>query len=304
MTERKARLRFRLRTLLMLVMAIGVALAAWRAWVEPYRVERAAMRAIGEAGGLCVTRAGGPVWLRAIFGDGAFQEVGQVELGQSADAEVLEHLARLRHLMILRVDCGAFADDHLARLSRLPKLQIVTLTRTNVSPDAVDALRERRPDIVLTVRLTLEELATATPGMEWSTDGARQAGVPASVRQWEGRRVEIVGQPEDYSDLGQGRIELAPLGARLPPGGVAVALRSPIDPKEWNRWFESHGVEVEGILKITPDLSDRGTSVYQLSDATFEILPIPDPARFDSFPEYLQSREYLESRRHWSRDGK
>src|SRR5262249_55507443 len=162
-------------------------------------------------------------------------------------------------------------------LSRLPKLKSVLLIRTRVSPQSVAALERERPDIAVTVRLLFEELCTTAPGPGWNTDSVRRLGVPTSVRQWAGRRVEIVGQPDASLDRPPGDVASFELGPKhvwpgVPAGrGIAVVLRSPVRRKEWYRWAEQGGnVSVQGVFDISSDLSDHEKSVYRLSDATLD----------------------------------
>jgi hypothetical protein len=274
MARRETRFRFRLRTLFLVFLGLGVALTLWRVWLEPYQTEQAAMQALIKAGVKYQTFGAAPAGLGWIIGDGWFQKVGYVELEQDADTEMLERVVRLRGLVAFRVDCPGFTDEHFARLRRIPKLKIVILIRTSVSAQAVEALERERPDVAMTIRLTFEELSKTAPGAKWNTDNARQSGVLPSVRQWVGRRVQMVGHPDYAPDRLPGDVvsfELGPQAAwpAVPPGrGVAVALRSAVERKGWFHWYEGGEVGVEGILDISSDLSDYGTSVYRLSDAT------------------------------------
>jgi hypothetical protein len=139
MAQRKPRLRFRLRTLFLFVLVVGVVLTAWQSWLGPYRSQQAVMRALIKANVEYHTYVGGPAWARWIVGEGWFNQVGTVILHQSADEEVLEHVVGLASLKILIADCRALTDDHLAQLGRLPNLKILTLARTSVSAEAVEA---------------------------------------------------------------------------------------------------------------------------------------------------------------------
>src|SRR5262245_3710159 len=138
MRQPAPRLRFRLRTLFVLVLCIGAVLSVWRVWVEPYRVQRAAMRAIADAGGSYQAEAGGPAWLRAIFGEDWFQDVTHVDLRTGGREDVLEHVFRLPRLRSLRVHGRHFTDDHLARLRQFVELEEAVLVSTGVSREAVE----------------------------------------------------------------------------------------------------------------------------------------------------------------------
>ncbi len=274
MNQPKSLLRFRLRTLFLLVLGVGVLLTAWRrAWVEPYRVQREAMRAIAKAGGYYQTEASGPAWLRSAFGEDWFQDVTVVDLSRGADGELLEHLFCLPRLSQLWVGGRAFTDAHLARLSRFSELKEAVLTSTSVSRESVDAMERDRPDILLRIGLSFDELTGLLSGTRWDTDSAWQFNVPTSVRQWEGRRVEIVGVAyPDTSGRWVTNVELLPRDILVPPRWrVVVVLRSAQKSRDWDIWHPSDEVTVEGRLDIAPDLSDYGKPVYRLSDAAISV---------------------------------
>ncbi len=270
MAEHKSRLRFRLRTLFLLLAVIAVPLAAWRAWFEPYRVQRATMRAIADAGGSYQTEAGGPAWLRLPFGEDWFQDVVLVDLSQGAKADQLEHVLQLSRLSHLYVSGSDFTDDHLARLRRLSELKEVVLTSTSVSRESVEALERDRPDVALQIGLSFDELTGLLSGA-WFADSAWQLDVPASVRQWQGRRVQIVGTAYSMTPARWvTNAELQPRDVLVPKRWrVAVVLKSPIKARDY---FLPAEVTAEGRLDIAPDLADHGHPAYRLSDATLSMV--------------------------------
>jgi hypothetical protein len=258
-------LRFRLRTLFLVILGIAVALTGWRVLLEPYQAEQSAMRALIEAN----------VKYQTYGGDGWSQKVGYVELEQDADIETLDRVVRLRNLVHLRVDCHGFTDKHLDRLSRVETLKVVMLTRTSVSAQSVELFERERSDVALTIRLTFDELSKTPTAAAWNTDHARQSGVPTSVRKWAGRRVEIVGQVGSGGRMHDdprpvSHFELGSKWLNTPPGrGVGVILQSQVESIDWTEWQEAYSdIGVEGILEISQDLSDYENSVYRLVDAT------------------------------------
>ncbi len=149
-------------------------------------MQRAAMRAIADAGGSYQTEAGGPAWLKSLLGEAWCQDVVLVDLRGGADEEVLDHLFRLPRLSQLDVSGRAFSDRHLARLARFAELKEAVLTSTSVSRECVEALEQEQPDISLTIGLCFDEL-TGLPSGAGATDSAWQLDVPASVRRMGGQ---------------------------------------------------------------------------------------------------------------------
>ena len=101
---RRRWLSYSLRTLLLVMTVLCVPLAAWMAYVEPYRVQRKAAAVIQKVGGTVQRQAGGPEWMRELFGDEHFQDIVFVNLANSdISPALMECLVKLSRLETLAV---------------------------------------------------------------------------------------------------------------------------------------------------------------------------------------------------------
>jgi hypothetical protein len=147
--------QYGLRTLFLVVTAACVVLAAADYYVEPWLIDRAAAKAITDAGGSCETVPVGPDFLRTWFGPDVLQRITAVDLSlPESTAACLEHLPRLGHLQKATLAGAKFTDESLTALSRLERLQELTLCGTTVTLDRVAQVRTECPFL----RLSLEPL--------------------------------------------------------------------------------------------------------------------------------------------------
>jgi len=163
-------LRFSLRTLMVLVLAISMPLAWLGMKVRRANEQRSAVEAIRAVGGyveydheykLCYFHEQmsgpsipfglsedppppGPVWLRRLFGDGLFAEVVYVEGSDDADRIVshVEQLPYLRHLLVgvASQDCPV-TDASLVQVKGLTRLKTLRLFHTRVTDAGLVHLR-------------------------------------------------------------------------------------------------------------------------------------------------------------------
>lgn len=146
--RRLPRLRFSLRTLLLTMLAATVGFGLFNAYVEGYRVQRAAAEAIHQAGGSVVTTTGEPAWLCQLFGEENFQNIVEVDLRDADDPdEYMDHLVRLKHVEVMIVGGLKFKEEHLDRVARLPALTHLILDSTGVTLEIVNSLLVDRDDL-------------------------------------------------------------------------------------------------------------------------------------------------------------
>jgi hypothetical protein len=128
--------------------ATCVFLAAAYHYVQPWLVDRAAAKAIVEAGGSYETVPVGPDFLRTWFGPDVLQRVTAVDLSQpEATADCLAHLPKLTWLRKATLSGATFTDDHLAALARLDSLRELTLRGTRVTNERIAQLTTERPEL-------------------------------------------------------------------------------------------------------------------------------------------------------------
>ncbi len=236
-------LQFRLRTLLVGVLAIAASLAAWRWLVEPYRIQQATMAAIAEAGGTYEAEPAGPSWLWAVLGDRWCQNVTHVDLSEvEVDDHTLEQVVRLPALRRLSVSGPALTDRWLEQLSRLPVLDQLVVGRASVTRAAVDAFEQARPDVTVRIVVSFGELVpqngeqchrqvTWSAKVEWGP-----AAVPDHIRQWAGKVIRITGVPWSF---GYEEVERAPEEAGAGPAlsdVIGMGLRA-TPATGWNDLF-------------------------------------------------------------------
>ncbi len=145
---RRRWLQISLRTLLLVTAIVAVAAVAASWYEAPYRRQRDAMAAIEKAGGTYQASPAGPAWLRRLFGEDSFRNVTLVNVADCDDpAAYIEHVAALPALETLAVGGLAFTDDHLKRLHGLTTLSGLVLDCTEVTDDAIAALRDALADV-------------------------------------------------------------------------------------------------------------------------------------------------------------
>jgi hypothetical protein len=156
--HRRRWFQFSLTALLALTTLAAGLLLAWRAYVEPFRLQRGAMAAIEELGGSYATELGAADWLVRIFGASNFQNVVSTNLGREDD--VLLSLRRsdegprpiqpdqydwrrLRHVRFVRSLnlCGTpLTDAELSLFADCEHLESLLLDRTSVSDAGIVVL--------------------------------------------------------------------------------------------------------------------------------------------------------------------
>jgi hypothetical protein len=148
---RKARSRrrwfqFGLGSLLVLVTLCGVLLAAWRAYLAPYRAQRDTMALIERLKGNYQTQEAAS-WANRL----SLAPADNVVLVNLADcdqpADYIDAVSRLPSLETLIVGGLAFGDEHVARLKKLSTLRLLVLDSTSVTATGIEALRWSLPEV-------------------------------------------------------------------------------------------------------------------------------------------------------------
>jgi internalin A len=136
-------LRFSVRGLIVLVLAIGLGLG-WL--VRNARIQREAVAAIERAGGSVsydwewnneTSIPGGkpwaPIWLMDLIGVDYFGHVTTVRLSRFETSSIFSQIGRLARLQRLRLVAPSFSDAGMAHLNKLTELTSLDLRGTNVT---------------------------------------------------------------------------------------------------------------------------------------------------------------------------
>jgi Leucine-rich repeat (LRR) protein len=126
--------RYRLRTLLALVTLAAVGLGAFKAYVEPFRIQRRAAARLAPLGAKIGYEPGGPAWLRALFGERHFLNGVTVHLeGRRFKSDDLAPLADLPHLERLYLANTPVTDEGLRHIASLCRLKRMSLWQTRIT---------------------------------------------------------------------------------------------------------------------------------------------------------------------------
>jgi internalin A len=142
--------QFSLRSLLGLMTLVVGLLVAWRALVGPYQGQRETMKLVERLGGSYKSVAA-ERWLRRVYGQD-FQHVTLVDLADcDKPGEYMDRVVRLPRLETLLVGGPEFTDEQLVRLRWMKSLRALVLDSTAVSDEAVAALKEALPELMVQI---------------------------------------------------------------------------------------------------------------------------------------------------------
>ncbi len=165
------RFRFRISTLLLVVLLGAACLAAWQTLVQPFQQQQRAAVYFREFGADVMCRPGGPRWARAFAGEDNLQIVTHITLPRTSshvtvvdqvgviirppdqhDVAMLrrhvineqgfELLPALSHLTTLEIPATNLNDSRLKRLRSLTKLENLDISYTDVSDGGLRYLGE------------------------------------------------------------------------------------------------------------------------------------------------------------------
>ena len=158
----KHRFRFSLRTLLIVVVLLSVALGWFALKMREAERQRQAVEAISEAHGWFyydyeLDESGrlmqgqerpAPAWLRKLVGDDFFADVVRVSLPyrRRVDDVFLKRLMALTGLRSLRLSGTQVTDEGLKHLEGLTKLEHLELDGTEVTDEGIEELRKALPN--------------------------------------------------------------------------------------------------------------------------------------------------------------
>jgi len=150
-TQRRAGLRYSLRTFLLTITAIAVVLgvAVTRARTQrdaidkiqrlrgsmTYEYQEVAPRTWSSAG-----KPRGPKWLRRVFGPHYFDRPNRVDVDDPPNEQWAEAVNRLPSVKYLLVNGQNISDEALGRLTRLVNLWELQLTKTSIGDDGLKRL--------------------------------------------------------------------------------------------------------------------------------------------------------------------
>jgi Leucine-rich repeat (LRR) protein len=126
--------RYRLRTLLALVTLAAIGLGGFKAYVEPFQIQRRAAARLAPLGAKIGYEPGGPAWLRALFGERHFLNVVTVHLeGRRFKSDDLAPLADLPGLERLYLANTPLTDEGLRHVASLRRLKRMSLWQTKIT---------------------------------------------------------------------------------------------------------------------------------------------------------------------------
>ena len=135
--------RYRLNTLLAVIMLVAIGLAGFKAYVKPFRVQRHAARRLTATGGTIEYRTADAPLLVALFGEKHFQHVVAVNLEhRTFEAKDLAPLADLPYLERLYLAKTPLTDEGLRHVGRLQQLRRVSLWETRITDEGIAHLAD------------------------------------------------------------------------------------------------------------------------------------------------------------------
>ena len=152
---RRRWLQFSLRTLLVLMLALGCVCGWLASKIKRAREQREAVKAIEELGGRVDWKpaSGGMIrtaaaWVGKLMGEDWSVDVGAVYLtGTPVTDAGLEHLRGLTQLQLLSLDSTRVTDAGLAHLRGLTQLEVLYLISTRVTDAGVNELKKALPKV-------------------------------------------------------------------------------------------------------------------------------------------------------------
>jgi hypothetical protein len=163
--NKRRRLRFSLKSMLLVVTVIAVSLGAY---MRHLNVRRDAIKAIDELGGTYGVRIVGPKWLQALLGDEKyFYDATRVSFGpynqgynpshpfKDADlARMIDHINVFDSFNTLDLNGSSITDEGLRDLKRLRNIEILWLSGTSVTDNCLPYLSDlkslREVDLTVT----------------------------------------------------------------------------------------------------------------------------------------------------------
>ena len=130
-TSRRRWHQFSLRTLLIVVAVVAGLAFAYVKTVEPYRLQREAMAAIIQLGGMCETKTPDS-WISYL--DNKAQDVVVVDLRKCDNvADLLPLLARLPQVEAIDLRGTSISDEQMGLLTPLRKLRMLSVDNTGIT---------------------------------------------------------------------------------------------------------------------------------------------------------------------------
>jgi hypothetical protein len=256
--------QFSLRGALLAITVIALGLVAWRIYMQPYRDQQNLMHRIEALGGRYTTETGGPAWLRKLLGDGHFQEITLADVANANPADYLEAIIHLPRLETLVVGGEEFTDAELARLARLKSLRAVVLDSTDVTDEAIAALRNDLPDLIVhrSQRRDIAALERARTFLA-SEKKWRDQGLPKLRELIGDEHFQLVTRVVSYMGVANGDQELAALRRLTSLDAVALNARS-----AWVAPLPKNAVTDAGLEQLVrlPNLKSLGLADTLVTD--------------------------------------
>ena len=160
--------QFRLRTLLVLLLAASLLMGWWRHTVQRYGRQQEALAEVAHLAKFVAFEPGQPAWLRPFADEAVFRDVVHLSFQSRRDFkdehivhlakmprlrrlslqharisdEGLKHLAKLEHLDTLSLESTRVGNEGMPYLSDLPRLRMLQLNGTNVTGAGLEHLVE------------------------------------------------------------------------------------------------------------------------------------------------------------------
>jgi hypothetical protein len=143
-------IRFRLRSLLVALTFVAVALTYYKAYASAWWVELDHIVALRQAGGQVFTEPRGQYLFRQFAGDALSERAVYVHLSDpQIDNAALAHVAELAYIEVLSIKSPQVTDTGLALLESLHNLRDLNLVDTQVTDDGEARLRRALPHLQL-----------------------------------------------------------------------------------------------------------------------------------------------------------
>lgn len=144
------RFQFGLRTFLIGITVLSVALAALIPVLVPLYVDRSKIETLNQVNAQVFTEPRGQFLLRQFLGDTLSERSIYLHLDDArVDDDWIKHLGHMQHIEVLSIKSPNLSDAGLMELRNWPNLQSLNLVDTKVSESGIASLRELHPKLRL-----------------------------------------------------------------------------------------------------------------------------------------------------------
>lgn len=144
------KIQFGLRTFLIGVTLVAIALTASVSTLGPWLADRGKIETVKQVNAQVFTEPRGNFLLRQFIGDTISERSIYLHLDDPrVDDDWIKKLGPMPHIEVLTIRSPKLSDEGLRELVNWPKLQSLHLVGTQVSDSAIESLREVHPSLQL-----------------------------------------------------------------------------------------------------------------------------------------------------------